>query len=58
MTEPASNCCKLPLKASEKDVEEIRGATASLTVAKETSADAAITAVFFLELSGIFTQKE
>lgn len=55
MTEPASNCCRLPLKAPEKDVEEIKGATASLTAAKEASVDAAITTVF-LELSGEFSK--
>lgn len=44
MMKPASNSCKLPLKAPEKDVEEIQGAIASLTVAKETIA---IMTVFF-----------
>lgn len=40
-------CCKLPLKPTEEDQEERRGATVSPAAAKEVSMDAPVVAVFF-----------
>lgn len=48
-------CCKLPLKAQEKDKEKIQEATTRLANVKWNSVDAAVVAVL-LELDGlIFT---
>lgn len=51
------SCCRLPLKSTKEDKEEIEEATASLVTAKKTSADDAVTAVLS-DLVSIFTLKE